>query len=224
MAEYFERVTPITTVVEFYNKSVKNNKASLLKIYPDAFRINRFRFSFANCDASMKRVPNGSVDFYLEVEKALVLAEDILSRQLKNDVANEAVERRKRSEKDGKEYKYAMPVRSYPGGLNARKAKEKKIRTDGMAQARVLKIAGASSDKLDIIISCECGPGRETKEGLIVPTYEYKPDTIVRVGMTWEQAKQLAVMLKSHYDAYLSSCYTYDEFAYQKFLRERNNG
>lgn len=50
MAEYFERVTPITTVVEFYNKSVKNNKASLLKIYPDAFRINRFRFSFANCD------------------------------------------------------------------------------------------------------------------------------------------------------------------------------
>ena len=194
------------TIIEIYNLK------SFLKVKPDGFNINRLLLSFGNMDENKKLTE--SIDFWLDFKKAngenvLVLCQDILSGKLAAEVQKE---KKDRLAKDANN-KYAQPVRTFQGGISAEKAKNRKLREDGQAQAKVLKISGGL--KYPVLFTVEEGPGRETEQGLIVPTYKNKPEKKVQITMNWDDLKAFALLVQTHYTAFLSSQYNAE--------REENN-
>lgn len=181
-------------IMEFFNKS------SFMKVKPDGFRIGRLMLSFGNMDDNKKLVPGSNIDFWMDFKKgpALVLMQDIVSGKLAAEIQKEKKERLNSNPSN----KYAKPVRTYQGGVSAERAKERGLRTDGAALARVLKIQGGL--KQPVMISVEEGPGRENEQGLIVPTYNGKPEQIVRVTLTWDDVKAMALAVQMHYGAFLA--------------------
>lgn len=198
-------------IMEFFNLK------SFMKVKPDGFNIGRLMMSFGNLDENKKLVPNSNIDYWLDFKKgdAFNLIQDIISGKLAKEIEKEKSDRLKADPNS----KYAKPVRTYQGGMSAQRAKEKNIRTDGAAQARVLKIQGGS--KYPVLVSVEEGPGRETEQGLIVPTYGNKPETIVRVTLTWDDVKAMALSIQAHYNAFLTSQYTIKAFADEKAKRNK---
>lgn len=201
-------------IISFFNTN------SFMKVKPDGFRIGRLLLSFGNMDDNKKLVPGSNIDFWVDFRKAGIynahnLMHDILSGKLAAEI--------KKEEKDrlaaNPNAKYAQPVRSYPGGVSAQKAKDRNIRSDGAAQAKILKIQGGL--KSPVLISVEEGPGRETEKGLIVPTYNGKPEHIVRVAMAWEDMKAMALAVQMHYEAFLSGQHVMKAIADEKAARER---
>lgn len=198
-------------IMEFFNQK------SFMKVKPDGFGIGRLLISFGNLDENKKLVPNSNIDYWLDFKKGDVfnLIQDIISGRLKKEIDVEKSERLK----NNPNAKYAQPVRTYNGGISAARVKEKEMRTDGAAQAKVLKIQGGT--KYPVMISVEEGPGRETEQGLIVPTYGTKPEEIVRVTLTWEDLKALALATQAHYTAFLTSQYTVKAFTEEKAKRKK---
>lgn len=198
-------------IMEFFNKN------SFMKVKPDGFRIGRLLLSFGNMDDNKKLVPGSNIDYWLDFKKgdAYNLMQDIISGKLAVEVKKEKKDRLTANPNA----KYAQPVRSYQGGVSAQKAKDKNLRTDGAAQAKILKIQGGL--KQPVLISVEEGPGRETEQGLIVPTYNGKPEQIVRVTLTWDDLKAMALAVQMHYGAFLSGQHVMKAIADEKAARER---
>ena len=198
-------------IMEFFNKN------SFMKVKPDGFRIGRLLLSFGNMDDYKKLVPGSNIDYWLDFKKgdAYNLMQDIISGKLAVEVKKEKKDRLAANPNA----KYAQPVRSYQGGVSAQKAKDKNLRTDGAAQAKILKIQGGL--KQPVLISVEEGPGRETEQGLIVPTYNGKPEQIVRVTLTWDDLKAMALAVQMHYGAFLSGQHVMKAIADEKAARER---
>lgn len=198
-------------IMEFFNKN------SFMKVKPDGFRIGRLLLSFGNMDDNKKLVPGSNIDYWLDFKKgdAYNLMQDIISGKLAVEVKKEKKDRLAANPNA----KYAQPVRSYQGGVSAQKAKDKNLRTDGAAQAKILKIQGGL--KQPVLISVEEGPGRETEQGLIVPTYNGKPEQIVRVTLTWDDLKAMALAVQMHYGAFLSGQHVMKAIADEKAARER---
>lgn len=200
-----------TTIMSFYNKS------SFLKVKSDGFGIDRLKFTFGSIDENKKLV--SSVDFWLDFAKgnAYVFCQDVISGKLAAEIAKEEKDRLAGNPQD----KYAKPVRSYPGGCSAEKAKQRGIRTDGKAQAKTMTISKGL--KYPIVFTILEGPGKETDEGLIVPTYGHKPDTQIRVTITWEDLKALALAVTAHHNAYLAVKYANMERELKKQRSQYNN-
>lgn len=198
-------------IMEFFNKN------SFMKVKPDGFRIGRLLLSFGNMDDNKKLVPGSNIDYWLDFKKgdAFNLMQDIISGKLAVEVKKEKKDRLAANPNA----KYAQPVRSYQGGVSAQKAKDKNLRTDGAAQAKILKIQGGL--KQPVLISVEEGPGRETEQGLIVPTYNGKPEQIVRVTLTWDDLKAMALAVQMHYNAFLAGQHVMKAIADEKAARER---
>lgn len=198
-------------IMEFFNKN------SFMKVKPDGFRIGRLLLSFGNMDDNKKLVPGSNIDYWLDFKKgdAFNLMQDIISGKLAVEVKKEKKDRLTANPNA----KYAQPVRSYQGGVSAQKAKDKNLRTDGAAQAKILKIQGGL--KQPVLISVEEGPGRETEQGLIVPTYNGKPEQIVRVTLTWDDLKAMALAVQMHYNAFLAGQHVMKAIADEKAARER---
>ena len=198
-------------IMEFFNKN------SFMKVKPDGFRIGRLLLSFGNMDDNKKLVPGSNIDYWLDFKKgdAFNLMQDIISGKLAVEVKKEKKDRLTANPNA----KYAQPVRSYQGGVSAQKAKDKNLRSDGAAQAKILKIQGGL--KQPVLISVEEGPGRETEQGLIVPTYNGKPEQIVRVTLTWDDLKAMALAVQMHYGAFLSGQHVMKAIADEKAARER---
>lgn len=199
-------------IMEFFNKN------SFMKVKPDGFRIGRLLLSFGNMDDNKKLVPGSNIDYWLDFKKgdAFNLMQDIISGKLAVEVKKEKKDRLTANPNA----KYAQPVRSYQGGVSAQKAKDKNLRTDGAAQAKILKIQGGL--KQPVLISVEEGPGRETEQGLIVPTYNGKPEQIVRVTLTWDDLKAMALAVQMHYNAFLAGQHVMKAIADEKAARERS--
>lgn len=200
-------------VIEFYNRS------AFMKVKSNGFPIGRLLISFGVMDENKKLVPGSNIDYWLDIKKgeALDLMQDILTGKLAKEMQREKKERLKENPSN----KYAKPVRSYNGGLSAEKAAERGVREDGKAQARILKIQ--SGLKQPVVISVEEGPGSETDMGLIVPKYNGKPDQIVRVTVTWDDMKAMALAVQMHYSAFLSSQYMMKAIADEKAARKKSN-
>ena len=198
-------------IMEFFNKN------SFMKVKPDGFRIGRLLLSFGNMDDNKKLVPGSNIDYWLDFKKgdAFNLMQDIISGKLAVEVKKEKKDRLTANPNA----KYAQPVRSYQGGVSAQKAKDKNLRTDGAAQAKILKIQGGL--KQPVLMSVEEGPGRETEQGLIVPTYNGKPEQIVRVTLTWDDLKAMALAVQMHYNAFLAGQHVMKAIADEKAARER---
>lgn len=199
-------------IMEFFNKN------SFMKVKPDGFRIGRLLLSFGNMDDNKKLVPGSNIDYWLDFKKgdAFNLMQDIISGKLAVEVKKEKKDRLTANPNA----KYAQPVRSYQGGVSTQKAKDKNLRTDGAAQAKILKIQGGL--KQPVLISVEEGPGRETEQGLIVPTYNGKPEQIVRVTLTWDDLKAMALAVQMHYNAFLAGQHVMKAIADEKAARERS--
>lgn len=199
-------------IMEFFNKN------SFMKVKPDGFRIGRLLLSFGNMDDNKKLVPGSNIDYWLDFKKgdAFNLMQDIISGKLAVEVKKEKKDRLTANPNA----KYAQPVRSYQGGVSAQKAKDKNLRSDGAAQAKILKIQGGL--KQPVLISVEEGPGRETEQGLIVPTYNGKPEQIVRVTLTWDDLKAMALAVQMHYNAFLAGQHVMKAIADEKAARERS--
>lgn len=180
-----------TTIMSFYNKS------SFLKVKSDGFAIDRLKFTFGSFDENKKLTADA--DFWLDFSKgeAYVLLQDIISGKLAAEIAQEEKKRLKSNPQN----KYAQPVRKYQGGYSAEKAKQKGVRTDGQAQAKVMTISKGL--KYPIVFTMEEGPGKETEEGLIAPTYGRKPEKQIRVTLTWDNLKALALAVQAYHNAYL---------------------
>lgn len=212
---YWVSTNPIKTIAEFYNKNEAKNKGSLLKVYFDAFSIGKVRFSFAECDANMKRLSNQKTDFYLDIDKALVLAEDITRNKLTKDILEE----------QKKNPKYTNPVRDFPSGVNAEKAKERGIRKDGKPECVRLKISASILKDCDVCIMYESGPGKMVENGLIAPDYSFgKAEKIIRIGAKWEEVRAMALQIKVQWQAYATSCAVMDAIAHEKFVRQQQKG
>lgn len=189
----------------------------MVSLILNGFRIGRLLLSFGNMDDNKKLVPGSNIDYWLDFKKgdAYNLMQDIISGKLAVEVKKEKKDRLAANPNA----KYAQPVRSYQGGVSAQKAKDKNLRTDGAAQAKILKIQGGL--KQPVLISVEEGPGRETEQGLIVPTYNGKPEQIVRVTLTWDDLKAMALAVQMHYGAFLSGQHVMKAIADEKAARER---
>lgn len=184
-----------TTIMSFYNKS------SFLKVKSDGFSIDRLKLSFGNFDENKKLISN--IDFWLDFAKgdAYVFLQDIISGKLYAEMEEEE----KKRLKENPQNKYSQPVRKFQGGHSAKKAKEKEIRSDGAAHAKVLTIQKGL--KYPVLFTMEEGPGRETQEGLIVPTYGRNPENKIQVTLTWDNIKALALAAQAHHNAYLTVQY-----------------
>lgn len=184
-----------TTIMSFYNKS------SFLKVKSDGFGIDRLKFSFGNFDENKKLV--SSIDYWLDFAKgdAYVFLQDIISGKLAAEMEKEEKKRLKADPNN----KYAQPIRRFQGGYSAENAKKKEVRTDGQAHAKVMTVSKGL--KYPVVFCLEEGPGRETPEGLIVPTYGHKPENQIRVTLTWDNVKALALAVTAHHNAYLAIKY-----------------
>ena len=121
---------------------------------------------------------------YLDVDKALVLANDILSGRLATI-----------AEKGSDEL---ITVYKQPGGQSAEKAQ----RSDGKPLYREFSISKGNL----WIISCQEGPGKVSSTGGFVPDGKY--ETKVNVGLSSESLKAMALMIQQECLAYRIAQYT----------------
>lgn len=200
-----------TTIMSFYNKS------SFLKVKSDGFGIDRLKFTFGSTDENKKLV--SSVDFWLDFAKgdAYVFLQDIISGRLASEMDKEEKERLKKDPKNV----YAQPIRIFQGGYSAENAKKKNVRTDGQAHAKVMTVAKGL--KYPVCFTIEEGPGKESPEGLIVPNYKRNPETQIRVTLTWDSVKALALAVTAHHNAYLAIKYANMERELKKQRSQYNN-
>lgn len=200
-----------TTIMSFYNKS------SFLKVKSDGFGIDRLKFTFGSTDENNKLV--ASADYWLDFAKgdAYVFLQDIISGKLAAEMSQEEKKRLKENPAN----KYAQPIRKFQGGYSAENAKKKGIRTDGQAHAKVMTVSKGL--KYPVVFTVEEGPGKETPEGLICPTYKRNPEIQIRVTLTWDNVKALALAVTAHHDAYLAVKYANVERELKKQRSQYNN-
>lgn len=197
---------------EFQQVIRLDGKEVFLEVLNTAFEIGKVMVNFVEYDKSQQsgsRIKK-SIPIYIDVDKFLVLAQDVksgrisaLAKKAKEDMA-----------KGG--YKYAKEIYTDQGGVSARKLaereekakregkNEKHVRADGKSLARMFKIT--PGDKSPWILSAETGPGEESDTGLIVPKYT-RPEEILRVPMTDDDFKKLILFTEAHIHAFIQSQY-----------------
>lgn len=192
-----------------------NGKDTILEVKNDYFNIDKVLIHMHKYDetkAKGQRITQ-EVDIYVNMSTALLLCNDILSGRI---TALLDVEKKKGE-------KYPKAIWQDLGGISATKLEEKekyniskgralsdlkegqKRRADGKSLSRVLKIA--PGNKLPVIFTAENGAGEEDERGLIVPKYGLKPDNRVMVGLSYDQLKEFAIMLKLHIEAFITEKY-----------------
>lgn len=154
--------------------------------------IDRVEINFCQYDKTAEKGSRmgNTVRIFLEMSKAAVLAEEILSGRL----AKKAKVSREKAAAKGSNYPDA--VYGVMGGSKADKVK----REDGKAESRQFKIF--PGNKLPWILMAEKGPGHENDKGLIVPDYTTGrgTDAVIRIPMTDESLYGFALHLKSLFE------------------------
>lgn len=143
-----------------------------------------------------------NLNFFIDLDDFLVLAQDIKSgklakmRELEKQIAKKA------------DSKYCKHVYSLLGGVSATNlAKRSQERSDKMSLSRQFKLTPGSTQPW--MLSCEHGPGEEDDKGLIVP--KGRPESIVRVALTDDSLKKLAIAVELQIQAYYSGMYATGE-------------
>lgn len=177
-----------------------------LEIVNTCFSIGKVGLNFCEYDAETKKQLK-KLTIYIDVNKALVLANDILNGNFENKV-NKA--------KQEKTFN-GSPINAYTsyfidmGGINEDKVNQKLSEYQelypfvqpGMAISRQLKIQ--AGNKLPWIIRAEYGPGKSNQTGLIVPNG--LAPLYVNIPCTDDTFKEMAMAIKVHYEAYLNQYY-----------------
>lgn len=169
-----------------------NGKDTFMKAKVDAFGIGKVLCSFVKFD-TMTNKAIMDCNIYVSFEEMKQLCNDILSGR----IAKLGQEELKKGAK------FPQAVWSSMGGTDAKKCAEKGLRTDGMAESRVIKLSPGS--KVPFVFSCESGKGEENATGLIVPRYGTSPEKRIIVPISADLLKQFALMV----DTYINSFVTY---------------
>lgn len=175
-----------------------DGKDTFFEVMANAFGISKVQLNFRKYDEHKQKGNRfvQQVDYYVNVEEMLVLAQDILSGKIAKLAQIEK----------GKGAKYPAPIWQSMGGMSAEKAK----REDKMALSRVLKLAPGSSQPF--VFTAESGKGEQNEKGLIVPRYGTSPENRIMVALTDVQLKQFALMIQMHLQAYYTSLYAKDAY------------
>lgn len=181
-----------------------NGKDVFVEVVNSGFEIGKVVLRFIKYDdkAAAKSKFVHDISIYLNLDKFLVLAQDVSSGRL-GSLGRKALEFAK-----SKGYKFATHIYLHQGGVGKEKlAKQGKTRADGMALARHFKITPSFNEKFPWVLSAEIGPGEEQGNGIIAAKYGNKPEEIVRVAMSDEDLKKLVLIVKSHIDGFIASQY-----------------
>lgn len=203
-----EKIDKINTYIDEQNKTKYlnneffelNGKNTFLKLKANSFGIGKVQFAFVQFDENTGKLTS-SMDAYLDMEDALVLATDILSGRI---AALADVERKK-----GAQYPGAIWT-STLGGVNEEKAKNRGLRTDGKAISRVFTLAPGS--RQPFVFTAEQRPGNSDAKGLIVPEKTGRPEVQIRVASSVEDLKKMAVAIQSNINAYRAAQYATGAF------------
>jgi len=153
---------------------------SRIELKNSSFGIGKVNIGLQKFDDNNKQV--AYVNAYLDFDKAMVLANDILAGKFARIAAE-------MHQKDGNNM---VAIYKQPGGQSAEKAG----REDGKPLYREFSI---SHGKL-WIISCQEGPGQVSKTGGFMPDGKYEKK--VSVGLSNESLKAMALMIQAEYQAY----------------------
>ena len=179
-----------------------NGKDTFMKIKGNAFGIGKVQFAFVKFDKATNKLLE-SMEVYMDMDDALVLAADILSGRIATLAQAEKA----------KGDKYPAAVWSSPlGGVNEEKAKEKYGRTDGKAISRVFTISPGSAQPF--IFTSIMRPGHTNDMGAIVP--EGKPELQIRVPGDAQSLKKMAVAVQSYINAYRCAQFVEHQFDVKK--------
>lgn len=178
-----------------------NGKNTFCEVMSSAFPIGKVQINFIeyNAEAEKNSRITRNIKLYMDIPKALVLTQDILTGKM-SALAKQALDA-----KDKGGYKYCKEIFSDLGGVNAKKLEERKTpRNDGKCLSRQFKVT--PGEKIAWILSGEQGAGEENETGLIVPVG--RPEETVRVALTDEDFKKFALMIQFHLQAFMTTQYT----------------
>lgn len=172
-----------------------NGLDTFVKLKANAFGIGKVQFAFVKFDKTTTKLMS-SMDVYLDMDDALVLANDILSGRIG---ALAEAEKAKGAQYPGAIWKSSM------GGVTEEKAKNRGLRTDGKAISRMFTLSPGS--RQPFVFTAEQRPGNTDAKGLIVPEYSSKPEIQIRVASSVEDLKKMAVAIQSNINAYRAAQY-----------------
>lgn len=181
-----------------------DGKEVFVEVVNSGFEIGKviLRFIKYNEKAAAKSKFVHDISIYLNLDKFLVLANDVLSNKLPKEGLIALATAKKA------DYKFAKHIYLHQGGVGkAKLAKQNKTRPDGMALARHFKITPSFNEKFPWVLSAEIGPGEEQGNGIIAAKYGNRPEEIVRVAMSSEDLKKMMLIVKSHIDGFIASQY-----------------
>lgn len=180
----------------------KTSNGRLMEILADSFTIKKLRFNFISFDETK---PEGSritdsIVFWLSFEDALILSNDILSGRYAKIFAVDA-EQAKKDKAKGKPHYDCVPFERF-AGTNAIALKERGMsRPDGKSLSRTLKL---KKEKYYLLTAAK-GPGKVADNGSVKP--DGKPEKQIMIGMTSDEIKKMALMIKMHLYAYTTATY-----------------
>lgn len=158
-------------------------KNTFVKIKP-AFGIGRFLFSFVETNEQKKAVK--TIDCYLSIADAALLAKKITSFRLYQQIQ---AEKQKGDRYPGEVWKSPL------GGVNEAEARRRGLREDGKAVSRVFSIAPGASQYA--VLTARQQAGQTDAKGLIVPVQDNKAVTIrVAVG-NHDELEKLGIMIEA---------------------------
>lgn len=159
-----------------------DGRGVFVEVTTNGLPIDKAFFGFVqyNKNAEKGSRTSGSINIYMNVLEAQVLARDIMSGRL---ATLKKIELKRMKEKNEK---YARPVYSKQGGTPA-------ASNNGQAIARLFEITPGSSQPW--ILCAKQGKAHETQEGLIV--MDGNPETVIRVPCSDIALKQFALAIEA---------------------------
>ena len=172
-----------------------NGADNFVKLKANSFGIGKVLFAFVKFDKITKKKIS-DMDVYMDMEDALLLANDILSGKLAKEAENERA----------KGAQYPGPIWKSPmGGVTEEKAKQRGLRTDGKAISRMFTLRPGS--RQPFVFTAEQKPGSTNAQGLIIPDSGVRPEVQIRVASSNEDLKKLALAIQSNINAYRAAQY-----------------
>lgn len=174
------------SIIEFYNRD------TFVKV-KEAFAISKIVFSFVKWDIHTGESIT-SVDCYMKVEEAGLLARKITTGRMYQKMEQERA----------KGQKYPDSVWKSPlGGVSEAEVKRRKLRSDGRAISRHFTIAPGSS-KYAVISAITCA-GDTDETGLIIPDLKDPNKNTIRIALSsHDEIEELGIMLEAAVNAYVN--------------------
>jgi hypothetical protein len=189
-----------------------DGKNVFLEVMNSAFEIGKVLINFQEYDVTQEKGSRikQEISIYFDMDKFLVLANDLLSGRLS------ALAKKAREDQQKGGYRYCKEIYMDQGGTSAaRLAQKGKSRPDGKSEARLMKIT--PGDKIAWMISAELGPGEESETGLIMPKFvNNRPELQVRVPVSDDDFKRMVLIVSRHIEAFLAAQYMKGAFTYKK--------